>query len=481
MEDKKVFKFLCTFSKRQLNRFEDYVSSPYFNKSEELCFIYEIVKKYILSNSSKSFQEYFIKQLPKNKNPLSASNLDKYLSRIFQFALDFVAMEQYKEEGFLKQNLLMNHLLRGDELKMFDKIYNRTKSTLNKEKLSYPNLLNRYLLERQKANYLSVNATSRKGKQNLQETSDALDTFYLAQKYNLELLKLSMETVINDKFSYYLIDIINNNLDDKFIENGRIFNFLQKAYNFIKYDSKKKVEIFEDLCTYLYENAHVIEEDIKFNFTIILRNEAWRLFGQKNKPYYEFIFNLNKTLIEKNLIYYNDGLFATLYKNIFDVAIRVNQLDWCNTFIETNKNKIIPVLQAPDIINYSKARLKFYSKNYKETIDFIKNLNFTDLYYKLAVRRLEIMVFFELKEYLHLESLINAFRVTLTPQRSTNLHKQHRKINKNFISCVTKLIKINQSASEVKKKYSFELKKDLNDTSIPHQIWLSKKIKEAVL
>jgi len=480
LEDKKVFKFLRTFSKRQLNRFEDYLNSPYFNKSEELCFIYDVVKKYVLSSSPKSFQEYFKSQLPSDKKPISATNLDKYLSRIFHFALDFVAIEEYKKDEFLKQSLLMDHLIEKDELNMFDKFYNKSKNSINKEKLSYPNLLKKYLLERQKANYLSVNSINRKGKQNLQETSDALDQFYLTQKFNIELLKLNREENINEKFDYHLIKEISNGLSKNTIKENFLLNMLHNAYEITTIEDTNKKEVFEEIADILITNASYLNDTIVYNMGQLLTNLVWKIFKVKDDNYYHYLFKLNRRLLNKGILQYQGNIFAPVFKNLVDVAIRVNKLDWCKNFIENFSKNIIPNSLAFDISNYANARVKFYSKNYEGARSFIQTLKFNDIYYKMAVRRLEIMVYYELKEYLYLESLINSFRVALTPQRLSQLKKQNQLENKTFLIYASKLLNMQQTPNHLKSNYLKNMLKEFTEENMPHQLWFNSKIQEAI-
>jgi len=337
VEERKVFKFLSTFSKRQLNRFEDYVNSPYFNKSEELCFVYVITKKYVLSSNNKNYFDYFQKELTKDKKETTQKNLDKYLSRIYLLALNFVVQEKLKEKEFLKKSLLMEHLIDWDELGMFDKVYQKSKIALGKEKLSYTNLMNRYLLERQKADYLSVNATNREGKQNLQETSDSLDQFYLAQKYNLEILKLSMETVLKLEYNYYLIENINVLIKEDYPKN-ELLKLQYQIFNIISNDENLTQNRLSSICDNLLEIASLLEEHIAYNIGQFLRNCIRRVFNLKNEAFYKYCFQLNNKLLEKGLLFYQNNIFASTFKNAIDEALNINELDWCEQFL-----KIMPM------------------------------------------------------------------------------------------------------------------------------------------
>jgi len=392
LEDKKVFKFLQTFNKRKLNRFEDYLNSPYFNKSEELCFIYEVAKKYIQSSSKKSFQELLGSQLPKNKKPISTTNLDKYLSRIFQFALDFVAMEQLKEKDILKSSLLMAYLTEGDELNMFDKIYVKTKTMLSKEKLSFDNLMNKYLLERQKANYLSLNNEDKKSKSNLQQTVNTLDEFYLSQKYYLEMAKQNIENVASKKFNYYLIERINETVRTTSINENVLLNLLIKIYRFSTKNTPT-LNDFKNIKDLVIENGSKIDDNLSYNLTMLLKNMLPNVFEGKNKAYTQYRFKLNKQLLDAGLLFYKGQIYLSVFKNIVEQSIFNNELEWCKKFVQKHSKQLTPQNIAIDMKNYALARLEFYGGNYESAREYVVKTNFSGVNFKLAVRRLEIMIY----------------------------------------------------------------------------------------
>jgi len=480
MDDRKIFKFLKTLSKRQLNSFEDYVSSPYFNKSEELCFVYVISKKFVLSDTNKNYFDYFKKEFIKAKKVITQKNLDKFLSRIYLLALDFVSQEKLKEKEFLKSSLLMEHLIDRDELSMFEKIYKKAKTTINKQKLSYINLMQKYLLESRKADYLSKNATSRKEKQNLQEVSDALDQFYVTEKYNLEILKLSMREINNYEYKSYFIEEINRSINQEFTSSNFLLNLSQLSYNFIKANTEEKKKIFDTILKKLLERTDELEEYVVYNMGQFLRNQVWRVFQIKDEVYYKYCFKLNKKLLLKGILHYKGNLFASTYKNLVDVAISINELDWCEKFVLKYSKKIAPKKIGMDISNYANARIKFYSGNLEEARSFIQTLQFNDIYYKFAVRRLEIMIYYELKEYLYLESLINSFRVALTPNRINYLKKEIQDINKKFLNYMSKLLKSKQMPRIDKNIFLENLLIEINNDTLLHQSWFMKKIQEVV-
>lgn len=472
MINRKILTFLKSLSKKELGKFELYLQSPYFNQSEEITFIYHHLKEFIsVKNKNLSFDEYLNNKLPKEKKAISKVNLDKYLSRINKFLLDFISMEQFRSNEFDKNAALIKYLIEKDELQLFDKTYNKTKTILDKEKISFQNYLNRFLLERQKTNYLSVHSVSRKGKQNLQETDDALDDFYLTQKFNLAIIKKTRERSNNEKYNYEFTDILHNYLNKN---QNSLLNMLYQAYYVIFDQHVNKKKSFKKLCTFFNEKADQLDEIVAYNFGVLILNQAKDVL--KNDEHYPFIFELYKIQLKNNILYYKGKLFDTLFKNIVDVATRLNELDWCEKFIEENSDKIIPKEQAKDITNYCKARLSFFKGKYEITRDFIQTLHFNDIYYKMAVRRLEIMVYVELKEDIYLESLVNAFRVSLTPERSPNLSAKHRDLNKTFINFIVKILKLSNGLDSINLEEINKINTNLKTKNVVNKIWLQNKL-----
>lgn len=475
MEEKKVFKFLRTFGKRQLNRFEDYVNSPYFNKSEELCFIYEVVKKYVLSSDKKNFQQYLSRQFPVGKKPISSTNLDKYLSRIFQLALDFVAMERYKNDAFLKSSLLMEYLIKVDELGMFQKTYSKAKNVLSKEKISFKNYRRYFLLE--ELNFVNAqHQNNRVTKNNLQLLTDLLDKYYLAHKFNLEVFKLSYKTETNAEYKFHILSKLIDLLPKTEFNKDVLVSIWFKVCNILYGDiGVEKKEYLSELQKALNEHGEVIDDEMVFNLSIIIQNFA-RTIYKNNGEYYSFLFNLYKNQIKTASIYLDEKILDAVFKNIVEVCININELDWVERFIKDHSNKIEPENIAFDITNYSLARVYFYKGNYNKTQNIIANLHFKDVYYKMSLKKLELMLYFELGEYIYLDSLIKAFRVALTPERNENLINSSRLIYKKFITYLTKLSKLYRSHSKINESKIIELENNINKTNLIDKRWLLEKL-----
>ncbi len=477
MENRKVFKFLKTLSKRQLNHCEDYVNSPYFNKSEELCFIYTICKKYVLSNSNKNYYNYFESHFSKEKKTISQKNLDKYLSRIYLLALDFVGQEKLKEKEFLKSSLLMEHLIDGDELNLFDKIYGKAKAELSKEKLSFDNLTNKYLLQRLNADYESIKNEDKINKSNLQQTADTLDDFYLCQKYYLELAKKNIENITNQKFDYHLIDPIDENIKTGQINKNVLLNLLVNIYRFKSSINPTLVE-FESIKNIVIKNKNQINDDLCYNLVILLKNMLYRVFKGKNKTYTKYIFTLYRQFLENGLFFHKGKMYLSVFKGVVDLGILNDELEWTKNFVKEHSMKLTPKNISIDMKNYALARLEFYEGNYELAQNYISEANFVGVNFKLALLRLEIMIYFELKEYVYLESLIKKFRVAIIPKRSKQLSEIHRELNKTFINWISKLIKIKTNANKVNLN---GIENEFEPIAVPNKLWLSKKIQEAIL
>jgi len=477
MEDRKVFKFLGTFSRRQLNRFEDYVNSPYFNKSEEICSIYLIAKKFVLSNSNKNYYDYFKSHFSKDKKNITQKNLDKFLSRINLFALDFVGMEKLKEKEFLKNSLVMEYFFEGDELRLFDKIYKKAKNKLNYQKKSFENYRNQFIIEELRATYAG-RYNNRNDKHNLQQLTDLLDKYYLSRKFNLEVHKISFKNETNANYQFYFLsELIQLFPKTKFIDDVLVSIWFQICTILFGDGFSDKKEYLKNLQTIIDENIEILNKKMVFNLIIIIQNYA-RFVYIEDKEYFSFLFNLYKSQIENKSIYLNDKIPAELFNNIVTVCINKNELIWAEQFISTNADKINPGNISFEITNYNLARVNFHKGEYLKTRDVIVNLNFKDVYHKIALKKLELMLYFELKEFYLLESSVNAFRVSLTPERNGVLVASIRNRYKEFINVFTKILRLYQPESGSSRAKALDLRNSLINSNINEKLWLISKLEQ---
>jgi len=473
MAERSSLKLLKLLDKKENDKFKTYLLSPYFNKNEVLVEVYEEIQNYLKQNNELEFDTYILLELGRKKINLSLPSLEKHLSNLYKHCLDFFAVEYLRTQPFQKELSTLQILLNKKDKGHFEKILKKTYGQLKKQKDSIKKFKLINEITEIETSFVSTFKDKRNNDINLNEKSEALNNYFFAQKLFVINLNVIRNHITNNDF-----DIDKMNRFVALLESLNIKNQpLIKCYllSFKVLTSKQKRKHFELLVKTLENNLEQITSNEVFNLYAFIQNLTPLVYTDK-KESYNFMFLLYKKMIANNFIYHNNKILVGIFKNIVNIAIKQKELTWLEEFIESHRNKISPENVQEDVYNYSLARLNFFKNDYEKTQNLIINLNFKDIYYKISVKRLELMLYFEMKEWLLLDSLIGAFRVSLIPKRTETIPKIHVDYNLNFIKNFGKLYSIfNQPNINLDKAKN--LKSDINAlTEISEKDWFLEKL-----
>lgn len=473
MAERSSLKLLKLLNNKEKDKFKNYLLSPYFNKNDILVAVYDEIQNFLKIKEESDFDAFILSRLGKRKINLSISSLEKHLSNLYKHCLNFFAVENLQAQTFQKEISILQVLLNKKDKGHFEKILKKTYRELKKQKDSVKKfkLLNE--ITEIETSFVSTFKDKRNNDINYNEKSDALNNYFFAQK----LFEININVIRNHITNNY-IDINRMNRFVDLLESLNIKNQpLIKCYllSFKVLTLKEKRNHFDLLVKTLEENVDKITSYEVFNLYAFIQNFAPLVYANK-KESYNFMFLLYKKMIANNFIYHNNKILVGIFKNIVNIAIKQKELVWLEEFIESHKDKISPENVQEDACNYSLARLNFFKNDFDKTQNLIINLNFKDIYYKISVKRLELMLYFEMKEWLLLESLIGAFRVSLIPKRTETIPKLHIDYNLNFIKYFGKLSSIFNQPNKKTSKIG-HLKKEIESLNeISEKDWFLDKL-----
>lgn len=143
--------------------------------------------------------------------------------------------------------------------------------------------------------------------------------------------------------------------------------------------------------------------------------------------------------LEKGYLYQEDDLLnLSTFGNLVTMGLKLEQFDWVYNFIESCKGKITGTDAPEDIYSFNVAQYYFAIKDYDSSLDSL-SFNFEDLYYKMAAKRLELKVYYEMQSEL-LESRMDAFKILTFRLSKKMLSTTHQKANNNFIDLLKQII-----------------------------------------
>ncbi|MBK9735009.1 MAG: hypothetical protein IPO92_08595 [Saprospiraceae bacterium] len=192
-----------------------------------------------------------------------------------------------------------------------------------------------------------------------------------------------------------------------------------------------------------------------------------------NKGSFDFqkeTFSLYKETIDNNIIILEKELSATTFRNIVQIALRVEEFDWAEIFINDYAQYVDPKYRD-NAVMFSLARLEFYRKNFGKVLDHLNKVNYDDVWYNLGSKTLQIASYYELDEFDALESLLQAFKMYI--RREKSLTDDRKDTYLYLIKFTTSLMKLSYKEKDKLIKLKAEIEGIKGVVSKP---WLLEKV-----
>ena len=140
-------------------------------------------------------------------------------------------------------------------------------------------------------------------------------------------------------------------------------------------------------------------------------------------------------------MYYSGGLMASSFINIATMGLHANAYDWVGEFIDTYASQLVGTEEKEELIAYLKANLAFHRGHIQEAFKLLPNHKFKDYAYELALRRLEIKIYYELNLDA-VDAKLNAFKNYLSEAHRRHLPTDKYDPNNNFVNIVKRMLEL---------------------------------------
>lgn len=428
-----TFNILLSLNSKECSKFKEYLNSPYFNKINTLPNLFESIIALNKANKNKFDEGDFLRKVYE-KPTVRKYRFD--LVKLKEHFERFIALKKFEENELNAcQYILEDYLYREGGI-YFEKKYEKVKNLFDEAPIDVQHYQNKYKLEELLDCYIKLYEKEKVGDTNLQAISDIIDLDFILKKICFSVLMLNRANVGKTEYNFGLRQFVLDHLK----ANPEINNPLIKQfyYAFEILSGNNKSNMLRKLNIELKNNNNNIAEDMTNLLCIILQNNLKRIDDVKLKLHNE-LWKLYDIVLGQKHAQHNGKLPVVFFKNIISIGLELGDFGYVEELLKKYKNKLIPADQAEAAYNYNKGKLFIYKGNPENAWDLVRDIQFKDAIHKLDFRCLEIMLYYDLKELSVLEYQINAFKVALTPNRSTNVKNTHIKVYRNFINIIKKM------------------------------------------
>jgi hypothetical protein len=471
---------LKTLDENELKRLREFICSPFYNKSETLVKLFDIITKYGPDyTSSKLQKEKLYKKLYPGKN----YNEQTIRSRMVEFASlikEYLSVTGAAQEEFiLKRSLIKQYRVKRN-YDLADKVVRNELNKLEERKvydtdyfgdsfIMLDQLAKLYTARDMKSEALTI--SHKRGEftlnhflVNLLQTNDEIIKSGIEQneKPGFEYVKLFFEkfdfpgflsTLEAMNYKYYPVLAINYYTNLSLVNPGNEDYFYKlKNLIFTHYKSFTLSEIY--------------------NYWSMLSNAAFLGYIKKGANFLREGHEINKFFIENRLYDESKPISAQAYQNTVINALLVKDVDWAEEFIEGFKDKLTEEAKN-NRYNYCKAMAEFEKAQYESSLKYLSKVKHANWNFKIGIRMYYLKNYYELGMHEQLTSMLDSFKHFASDNKSLPEYLDDR--IKNSLAYISRLAAARFDGKAL--DYT-DLKEAEQSQIFNHKEWILEKMRE---
>jgi len=477
MHKTKLIQALSMLSVLNLQRFRDFVDSPYFNKHEKTkVLLAHLLKIKNWESPRLKKEKVFAKVFPNQKyEEQLLSNVTSYLFRLLR---QFYVQKQSEKEPMQQQLQLLEISLHERQEKLFSLVSNKFEKQLNKQEKQDSSHFFQQHKYAQLLDEFDLRYGNRSDSTQLEKALSHFDTFFIAEKLKMTCGMLARRQVTGRDYAFpltqeILVYIKKERAHFEHIPSVWLYFLVYQmtttdtsdAYFELKKRLKADTTIFSpEEGRDLYTHA--------LNYSIGRLNRGETAFGRE-------AFDLYQQMLDGGLLYQDGVLQQWDYTNFVSLGINIGESQRIEKFIVEQKNKLSEAVRE-NTYTYNLASFHYWQKAYATAIETLQKVAFTDVYFNLSTRILTLKIYYETQNEKALEYSLETFRIYLL--RTKQISKSRQKSGLNLISLTRKMARLRSDKDFVTKTNFTKKKDDLakkieESKSVLQRAWLLEKVK----
>lgn len=177
-------------------------------------------------------------------------------------------------------------------------------------------------------------------------------------------------------------------------------------------------------------------------------NHCIRRQNKGDRSYTRRALELYRQALAQHILLENGAMPRYTYHNINALAHLAGESQWAMQFLESAK-MLLPPADREATYRYNVAIAYFRQKEYSRTLDLLRDIDTNDVFTQVDIRRMLVRAYFELGEWLALDSLLSSFKAYLLRQKELGYHRDSYL---NFIKYTRKVVNTRWQAPAKRKK-----------------------------
>jgi hypothetical protein len=480
MKKSKLAELLRTFSKNEINRFVDFVSSPYFNKEQVLLKFAEYIQnnKADFDNSDFEKEKIYSSLYPGKK--YSDALMRNIISDLLRLAEKFLAVSRMENDAYEEGAFLLEELNLRSSWKQFmlneqriEKVLDITgyKNEKYFERKTELKRLHNNFIRSSKDTYVKQNET-------YQEISDNMTAEFLIKMIYYNTLMVNLQSHIsNFSFKLNMADEIDSFLRSSGSDYLKIA-YIECYYLFFKLIQTNEQHYYFKLKDFLNNKAGEIDESGRKDIYTVLQSYCYKKVMEGKEEFVKEHFSYYKEEVERGAVFgmVKKYIPAALFMSIAATGFEAGEHDWVENFIVRYRGSLSEDIRD-DTYNFCTALKLYWGKNYSNALAELSKVSSEEFALKQNIKSLTLKIYFDLNESESFYSHIDSYRHFILNNKI--VHEGIRKQVNNYINFSKRLFDLKNRGDADRDADIEILKNEINSNSaLINKIWLMKKADE---
>ncbi len=476
MRQSKLIDLLRSFDARETARFRELAASPFFNKNQKIRALLDFCLGFGPDYNAEGLDKRTAYRHIYKEKGYEELRLNNLLSDTLQLGYQLLGQLELESLNPLQKRLELQSLLdrRAEKhlrhstqrlQQLTERMSNRSHN-FQHERYEMAQLLDRYALQR----------NPRRFTPHLQHQSDALDRYYWCNKLRLACDMASRNRAINATYTCHFLE----ELLSLFRQQPPLLAespALQTYYQALMMLSSEEEAHYRSLRQLLSQHHSVFTLEELQDLYDYAQNYCVKRINSGEAAFYRDILDLYKEMLDRRVLLRQGYLTQWSYINIVTAGIRLKEFKWTEDFIYTYRSQLAPEVQE-NVFTYSLAALQFERAQYLEALQTLQGVEFSDAFYHMAAKMIQLKSYYELQEEEALYALLEASRKYI--KRNRQLSTYQKQSNGNFLKMIARLQKLRSRQAQ----YGSAPPDNLNDLlqridtqpELANRSWLRRKV-----
>lgn len=436
MQDSKLVKGLKLLTAWELNHFQDFIHSPFFNKHPKVKDLVDHLCALAPEFEGEQLERKMVFEMLYPGTPYREQRFKDLLSQTMKLFRSFLAFYELKNNEFRIGTALLDAYRDRSMESAYQKQYKALGKMVRKREEKLQEIHLKELELRESFITWQNSRSSRSIEDSMQLASDQLDTFYLFSKLKYGVEMANRQGVVAQEFNTGMLDSVLGHLEKhpqitEIHPEIRIYQLIYRTFT-----SENPDPEFQKLMDVLKAKSSGFPRPEVREMYGYASNFCIRQVNKGKRQYLSTLFELYKWALAQGAVYQSDGwLLQWDYKNIVSASLKVGEVEWCRQFIDAYRDRIAPEFRD-NAFTYNLASFHFEQQDYGRALRMLQEVEFSDVFYALGSRVILLKSYYEMGDLDALGSLCDAFKIYL--KRNKTLSRLQFNIYFNLVSFAKK-------------------------------------------